>query len=357
MKRVRLESIVKDYFSFRRGRVKALKGIDIDIEPAEFFVLLGPSGCGKSTLLNIIAGIEKQTSGKILFDDKLVADPDTKTFLSPKERDIAMVFQSYALYPHMTVYENIAFPLKISKMDKAEINEKVNSAAGILEIKDMLDAKPSELSGGQRQRVALGRAIVRKPSVLLLDEPLSNLDALLRITMRNELKQIQRELKLTTIYVTHDQIEAMSLGDRIAVLNSGRIEQISVPMGIYDEPESLFVAKFIGSPPMNLIDDKNLLSKFEFGIDHKDYTVGIRPENIEITSPDKGKAKGKLTMVSALGSEYLAYINIEGVEIIARSFDKINIKEGENVGINFHEKHLYLFDNKSGARIKTPVDS
>ena len=236
MKNVSLRNITKKFFTVRRGTVEALKGINIEIEAGSFFVLLGPSGCGKSTLLNIIAGIERPSEGEIDFGNKTVVSVKQKIFLSPRERDVAMVFQSYALYPHLSVRENISFPLKIAKMNKIEIEKKVGKAADILEINEILEAKPGELSGGQRQRVALGRAIVREPNVLLLDEPLSNLDAMLRITMRSELKAIQRELNLTTIYVTHDQTEAMSLGDSIAVLKEGKVQQIGTPYEVYSKP-------------------------------------------------------------------------------------------------------------------------
>ncbi len=254
MKKVTVQNIKKDFFTLRRGKIHALKNINLEIEAGSFFVILGPSGCGKSTLMNIIAGIEKPTGGEITIGDKTVVSVEKKINLTPKQRDAAMVFQSYALYPHMTVFENISFPLKIAKLNKEEINKKVNEAAETLEITALLKAKPSELSGGQKQRVALGRAIVRQPNVLLLDEPLSNLDALLRTSMRAQLKMLQKKINVTTIYVTHDQIEAMTLGDKIAVLNKGEVMQTGTPEEIYNNPQNLFTAKFMGTPPMNIIE-------------------------------------------------------------------------------------------------------
>ncbi len=255
-----VKNLRKDFFTLRRGRIRALATLDLTVEPGAFFVLVGPSGCGKSTLLNIIAGIENPSAGDIWIGDRQVMSVAAKKFLPPRRRDVAMVFQSYALYPHMTVFANIAFPLKIAGVDRRDIDNRVRAAAATLEIENLLDARPAELSGGQRQRVALGRAIVRRPRVLLLDEPLSNLDALLRTSMRGELKQIQRRLAVTTIYVTHDQTEAMTLGDRIAVLKDGRLQQTGTPEEIYHRPANSFVAGFIGTLPMNLLDG-GLLAK------------------------------------------------------------------------------------------------
>lgn len=249
---VELTNITKRFISLRR-RVVALENVSLEINEGEFFVLLGPSGCGKSTLLNLIAGLGKPSSGQIRFDDRTVADMDNRIYLSPKERNVAFVFQSYALYPHLNVFENIAFPLKIGRQKTLEIKNAVEQTAATLEISDLLTAKPAELSGGQRQRVAIARAIVRKPNLFLLDEPLSNLDAQLRIAMRAEIKDLQNQLGITTIYVTHDQTEAMALGDRIAVLNQGKIEQVGTSKALYEDPASIFVAQFIGSPPMNLL--------------------------------------------------------------------------------------------------------
>ena len=357
MKSVSIENIRKKFFTVRRGTVEALKGINIEIEPGKFFVLLGPSGCGKSTLLNIIAGIERPSDGEILFGDKTVVSVNQKLFLSPRERDVAMVFQSYALYPHLSVRENISFPLKIAKLDKTEIKKKVEKAAGILEINEILEAKPGELSGGQRQRVALGRAIVREPNVLLLDEPLSNLDAMLRITMRSELKEIQRELNLTTIYVTHDQTEAMSLGDSIAVLKKGEVQQTGTPYEVYNEPENLFVAKFIGSPPMNIL-DMEMVSGIEEKINRlagkrdKELIAGLRPEDIKIVPENEGILKGKLRMIGPVGSDSLLYLTVGGKDLIAKVSERPAFKEGDRIGVDFDDSKLLFFDKEKEKRIE-----
>ncbi|HKB87440.1 MAG TPA: ABC transporter ATP-binding protein [Ignavibacteriaceae bacterium] len=357
MKSVSLKNIRKKFYTIRRGTVEALKGINLEIEAGEFFVLLGPSGCGKSTLLNIIAGIERPTEGEIHFEEQIVVSAERKVFLSPRERDVAMVFQSYALYPHMSVRENISFPLKIAKMDKAEISRKVEKAAGILEINEILEAKPGELSGGQRQRVALGRAIVREPNVLLLDEPLSNLDAMLRITMRSELKEIQRELNLTTIYVTHDQTEAMSLGDQIAVLREGEVQQTGTPYEIYNEPENLFVARFIGTPPMNIL-DMDTINKSRRKIErieknkNLNLIAGLRPEDVNVVPEDEGLLKGNLKMIGPIGSESLLYLSVNGKEIMAKIHERTSFNEGDSIGISFDENKLLLFDKEKEKRIE-----
>ena len=304
-------------------------------------------------MLNIIAGIEKPSSGTIVFGDQEVVSVENKKFLSPKERDVAMVFQSYALYPHLTVFENIAFPLKIAKENKKEIIEKVNNAAEILQIKTLLDAKPAELSGGQRQRVALGRAIVRNPNVLLLDEPLSNLDALLRISMRSELKQIQRRLKTTTIYVTHDQTEAMSLGDKIAVLNNGEVQQVGSPGEIYNDPKNIFVAKFLGSPPMNFLNGnilahlKNTLPCLK-NLSEENTIVGVRAEHLKISND--GTLKGKIKLIAQLGGESIIYVDVNGSELLIKSTADISIKENDEVNLQIEEKNIFLFDKESGDR-------
>ena len=348
---IKIKNVKKNFFTIKRGKVEALKEIDLEIPAGKFFVLLGPSGCGKSTLLNIAAGIEKPSDGEIYFGDKLVVSSNKKIFLSPKERDVAMVFQSYALYPHLTVYDNIAFPLKIAKLSKNKIDEKINWAADILEIKNILNAKPGELSGGQRQRVALGRAIVREPNLLLLDEPLSNLDALLRITMRSELKSIQRKLKLTTIYVTHDQTEAMSLGDKIAVLNEGVVQQIGTPNEIYNNPANLFVARFIGSPPMNILNEnlaKQINNSLNFLGDRKinDVVVGIRPEKIEIVEKDKGVINGTLKMTGPPGGDSLYYLEVQRQEILSKTSEMGNIIENDEVGIKLTKEDLFVFEKE-----------
>jgi multiple sugar transport system ATP-binding protein len=354
MKRISLRNLGKDYVSLRRGRIQAIKNITLDVEPGEFFVLLGPSGCGKSTLLNIIAGIETPSRGELLIGDHIVSSVSKGTHATPGERDVAMVFQSYALYPHMSVFDNIAFPLRIAKRDKIEIRERIEEVARILEITPLLEARPRELSGGQRQRVALGRAIVRKPNVLLLDEPLSNLDALLRISMRGELKQIQRQLRVTTVYVTHDQTEALTLGDRIAVLQEGEIQQVGSPDDIYGHPENLFVAKFVGSPPMNILSGERLAGSGKLRTlaekDARGILVGVRPEHVQITGPEEGVLRGTVNLIGALGSERIVYIRLNHDEILAKLLADVSLKEGETVGIDFDEKNLFVFD-KAGRKL------
>ena len=354
MNKIRINGLSKNFFTLRRGKVNAIKNINLEIEQGKLFVLLGPSGCGKSTLLNIIAGIEQQSAGEVYFNEKLITSSDKKVFLSPKERDVAMVFQSYALYPHMTVFENIAFPLRISKLNKEEIKRKVLEASEILELKDLLEAKPKELSGGQRQRVALGRAIVRNPSVLLLDEPLSNLDAMLRITMRKELKSLQRRLNITTIYVTHDQTEAMSLGDIVAIIKDGEIQQIGSPDDIYNNPQNLFVAKFLGSPPINLFEEKffvTVSTKTKLLDIPKNSIAGIRPEQIKITESDKSLFNANIKMMSSLGSEKIVYLSVKDKDFVAKISSDKPLHENEEVGIHFDNDKIFFFDLDTGKRI------
>jgi multiple sugar transport system ATP-binding protein len=354
MNKIRINGLSKNFFTLRRGKVNAIKNINLKIEQGKLFVLLGPSGCGKSTLLNIIAGIEQQSAGEVYFNEKLITSSDKKVFLSPKERDVAMVFQSYALYPHMTVFENIAFPLRISKLNKEEIKRKVLEASEILELKDLLEAKPKELSGGQRQRVALGRAIVRNPSVLLLDEPLSNLDAMLRITMRKELKSLQRRLNITTIYVTHDQTEAMSLGDIVAIIKDGEIQQIGSPDDIYNNPQNLFVAKFLGTPPINLFEEKffvTVSTKTKLLDIPKNSIAGIRPEQIKITESDKSLFNANIKMMSSLGSEKIVYLSVKDKDFVAKISSDKPLHENEEVGIHFDNDKIFFFDLDTGKRI------
>ena len=357
MNAIRLHQVKKDYVTLRRGKIEALKDICLEVDPGSFFVLLGPSGCGKSTLLNIIAGIENPTAGDVVIGDEVVASASQRKYLTPRRRDVAMVFQSYALYPHMTVYDNIAFPLKIAKTDRKEIDRRVRQVSEILEIADLLEAKPAELSGGQRQRVALGRAIVRKPRVLLLDEPLSNLDALLRISMRAELKKIQRRLELTTVYVTHDQLEAMSLGDQVAVLKDGLVQQVGTPHDIFSDPANLFVAQFIGTPPMNVLDGRMLEKvpkrlRVAAAHDPSRILLGIRPAHIRVSADGEGLFNGNISLVSSLGNEKLLYIDLMGQEILVTVTDTGRFKEGQTVRIDFDEMNLFLFRKKDGARIR-----
>jgi multiple sugar transport system ATP-binding protein len=357
MKSIRIQNLSKRFLSLR-GRIEALKEVTLKIEPGIFFVLLGPSGCGKSTLLNIIAGIERPTCGEIWMDDTLVASAEKRIYWTPRDRNVAMVFQSYALYPHMNVFENIAFPLKTSKVDRGEIESRVNKVARMLEISQLLKAKPSELSGGQRQRVAIGRAIVRRPNVLLLDEPLSNLDAQLRIHMRGELKQLQKQLGVTTIYVTHDQTEAMSLGDKLAAMKDGQIQQTGTPQQVYDDPENVFVARFIGTPPINLLDAEILNGarkqlKIERRLISKKIVAGLRPEHVRVTKETEGSIfQAKINLIASQGIQTLLYLKIGTFEILGIRFGDVRFTEGESVEVDFEERNLLFFDKETGKRIK-----
>jgi multiple sugar transport system ATP-binding protein len=328
--KLELAQLSKEFITLR-GRIAAVAAVDLTVGDGEFFVLLGPSGCGKSTLLNLIAGLEKPTAGEIRFEGEPVASDRHRIFLSPGERQVAMVFQSYALYPHLDVFGNIAFPLKIAGVGTEAINEAVRRAAEALEISELLRARPGELSGGQRQRVAIARAIVRRPRVLLLDEPLSNLDLQLRTTTRAELKRLQRELGVTTIYVTHDQTEAMTLGDRIAVMKEGRIEQVGTPEDLYHRPANPFVARFVGMPPMNLFQarmereeeslflvfaDRRLkLPESAVMLDREpgpgEVLAGLRPEHIRLVEREEGVFEGVVEAVEPLGREILLYVRID----------------------------------------------
>ena len=356
MKQVKIINVSKDFSTLRRGKVSALRDININIPAGNFFVLLGPSGCGKTTLLNLIAGLEGPTSGEIWIGDTLVASSEKRAFMTPRERDIAMVFQSYALYPHLTVSENIGFPLKMAKTGRGEIERLVHEAAETLELLPLLNSRPVELSGGQRQRVALGRAIVRNPSVLLLDEPLSNLDALLRISMRAELKEIQRRIAVTAIYVTHDQAEAMAMGDMISVLKEGQVQQVGSSAEIYDTPANLFVARFIGNPPANILTETHLQKiKAHFGdslkINTGNVVAALRPEHISIVSAEDGVLNGKIKLISALGMDTLIYIYMGDDQLIVRALEKPHWKEGEAVGLSFDIGNLLFFDKDDKTRV------
>ncbi len=340
------------------GAVEVLKGIDLSIADGEMMVVLGPSGCGKSTLLRLVAGLETVTSGEIRIGARRVNE------LEPKDRDIAMVFQNYALYPHMTVYDNMAYGLRNRRVPKPEIERRVREAARILGLGDLLRRRPRELSGGQRQRVAMGRAIVREPEVFLFDEPLSNLDAKLRVQMRHEIRQLQSRLGTTGIYVTHDQVEAMTLGDRLVVMNEGRVEQVGGPLEIYERPESLFVAGFIGSPPMNcvparlaedrasvLLDGLRLpLPRPLAAVGGTAVIAGVRPEHLE---PD---AEGPLALdvdwVEILGADTIAHGRIAGdARICVRLPGGTRVVAGDRLPLSVPPARLHLFDPGSGRRI------
>ncbi len=331
MSNVTLKNVTKIY-----DTKKVIDNVDLSIKDKEFVVLVGASGCGKSTLLRMIAGLEDITGGEIYIGDKKVND------VHPKDRDIAFVFQSYALYPHMTVRENIAFGLKMRKVDKETIAKKVQEAAEILDLGEYLDRKPKQLSGGQRQRVALGRAIVRNPKVFLMDEPLSNLDAKLRVQMRSEIKKLHEKLQTTFIYVTHDQTEALTMGDRVVVLDKGVIQQAASPEEIYNNPANTFVAGFVGSPQMNFIDCK------DFPFETKENViVGIRPEKMVCGGEIKFNVDIEITEL--LGSEKIAYFNIGGKKCSAKLPADYNIEKSLELSIN--PKDLYFFDAQTGKRI------
>lgn len=331
MSNVTLKNVTKIY-----DTKKVIDNVDLSIKDKEFVVLVGASGCGKSTLLRMIAGLEDITGGEIFIGDKKVND------VHPKDRDIAFVFQSYALYPHMTVRENIAFGLKMRKVDKETIAKKVQEAAEILDLGEYLDRKPKQLSGGQRQRVALGRAIVRNPKVFLMDEPLSNLDAKLRVQMRSEIKKLHEKLQTTFIYVTHDQTEALTMGDRVVVLDKGVIQQAASPEEIYNNPANTFVAGFVGSPQMNFIDCK------DFPFETKENViVGIRPEKMVCGGEIKFNVDIEITEL--LGSEKIAYFNIGGKKCSAKLPADYNIEKSLELSIN--PKDLYFFDAQTGKRL------
>ena len=319
------------------GDVKTIKGIDLAIERGQFTVFVGPSGCGKSTLLRLIAGLETLSAGSITLDGRDI------TRLPSAQRDLAMVFQSYALYPHMTVAENMSFSLRLAKADPAVIRKKVDRAAEILNLGPYLQRLPRELSGGQRQRVAIGRAIVREPKVFLFDEPLSNLDAALRGQTRVEIAKLHRELGATTIYVTHDQVEAMTLADQVVVLRDGAIEQVGSPLTLYDRPANRFVAQFIGTPQMNVV-DRAELPPASVPVAGAAY-VGIRPEDLRLAPAGQGQIAAQVELVEALGAETLVYLHTpRGAQIVLRQNSRTTLAAGDDVGVDVELGHLHWFD-------------
>jgi multiple sugar transport system ATP-binding protein len=323
------------------GENRAIKGIDLSIEKGEFIVFVGPSGCGKSTLLRLIAGLEGIDGGTLMLDDKNITD------LPSSKRDLAMVFQSYALYPHMSVYENMSFALKLAKAPELEIRQKVENAARILNLTQYLQRTPKELSGGQRQRVAIGRAIVRAPKVFLFDEPLSNLDAALRGQTRVEIAKLHRELGATTIYVTHDQVEAMTLADRVVVLRDGQIEQVGSPLELYDRPANQFVAQFIGTPQMNVTALDKLPSSVsdQAPAGAKGGSLGLRPESVSLSAQGAGMTDGEVDLVESLGAETLIYVTIPtGAQLVTRQQARTDLKPGQGVGVRIDLTQAHWFD-------------
>ena len=363
MAQVNLRQLVKNY-----DDTPAVRGIDLDIPDKEFVVLVGPSGCGKTTTLRMIAGLEDITSGDVVIGDTVVND------VPPKDRDIAMVFQNYALYPHMTVHENMSFGLRLKKVPKAEISRRVSNVAGILGIGELLDRKPKQLSGGQRQRVAMGRAIVRNPKVFLFDEPLSNLDAKLRVHMRTEIKKVHQKVRTTTVYVTHDQVEAMTLADRVVVMNAGKIEQVGAPNDLYHSPATLFVAAFIGSPAMNIVrcgleesagglrlrvnDALAFPVPAERTARYRPYAgrpnllFGLRPEHITdvrgTLAPGQSAFEVAIDVIEPMGMETLVFFTLNGAEICARTNPLANIQAGKRTELLADLRYMHLIDQESG---------
>ncbi|MFD1356368.1 ABC transporter ATP-binding protein [Fictibacillus halophilus] len=362
---IKLNNIVKRY----DNKVTAVHDFNLDISDKEFIVFVGPSGCGKSTTLRMIAGLEEISEGELVIDERVVND------VAPKDRDIAMVFQNYALYPHMNVYDNMAFGLKLRKFSKDEIDKRVKEAARILGLEQYLDRKPKALSGGQRQRVALGRAIVRDAKVFLMDEPLSNLDAKLRVQMRAEITKLHQRLQTTTIYVTHDQTEAMTMATRIVVMKDGRIQQVGSPKEVYDTPENIFVGGFIGSPAMNFLNGTLEDGFFKIGdmkiavpggkmkiLQDKGYTgkeivLGIRPEDIHdepvfLESSSNTKIDAKIDVAELMGAETFLYSTVSGQDFIARVDSRTDIRNGQSISLAFDMNKAHFFDKETELRIR-----
>jgi len=353
MSTVQIRDVRKSY-----GASPVIHGVDIDIADGEFVILVGPSGCGKSTLLRMIAGLETITGGSIAIDGRVVNN------LEPKDRDIAMVFQNYALYPQMTVAQNMGFALELAGISKIEIKRKVDEAAAILGLGPLLNRKPAQLSGGQRQRVAMGRAIVRNPKVFLFDEPLSNLDAKLRVQMRGEIKGLHQRLATTIVYVTHDQIEAMTMADKIVVMNAGKVEQIGAPLDLYDRPDNMFVAGFLGSPAMNFLtgtagaDGQSLLladgstivtRAFPGSLAGRKLVFGIRPEHIEVA--DTHGTDAEVVILEPTGSETHMSVKLGGEEVVCVMKDRVDSQPGETIKLSLATRRAHFFDPDSGLRL------
>ncbi len=366
-----MATVTFDHVTKKYGEVVAVDDFNLEIQDGEFMVFVGPSGCGKTTSLRMIAGLEDITAGSLAIGEKIVND------IPPKDRDIAMVFQSYALYPHMTVRDNLAFGLKLRKVDKKEIEKRVQDAAGILDLGKYLDRKPKELSGGQRQRVALGRAIVREPAVFLMDEPLSNLDAKLRVQTRAEIARLHQRLKTTIVYVTHDQVEAMTMGQRIAVMSQAKLQQVGAPQDLYDRPNNKFVAGFIGSPSMNFIpmtlegsgDSATLKSEgveipvaaaFREGIgavSGRNFIVGVRPEHWDVvpTGTDVATVQAKADVVEYLGNEELLHIQVAGQDLVAVVSSERRVRPGDIVTLHIPLEKMHLFDAETELSVRRTV--
>jgi len=361
MARVAIRELIKRY-----GDVVAIDRLNLEVKDREFVVLLGPSGCGKTTTLRCVAGLEDVTEGEIYIGDRLV------NRLDPKERNVAMVFQSYALYPHMTVFKNMAFPLENARLPRQEIAKRVVRTSKLLQIEPLMDRKPSQLSGGQRQRVALGRALVREPQVFLMDEPLSNLDAKLRVHMRAELKKLQKDIGVTTIYVTHDQVEAMTMADRVAIMNKGVLQQVGTPAGIYSQPTNTFVAGFIGNPPTNFFDlvfvEDRCLENADFryplsepliararGCSSTEVVLGVRPQDVLVSigpsAPDAG-IEAEVFTVEPLGDSTILDLKIGETRMKAVTSPDFRAEMGDRVWTRFRAERLYIFDKKTGSAVQ-----
>jgi ABC-type sugar transport system ATPase subunit len=336
------------------GSVEVLHGLDVEVADGEFVAVLGESGCGKSTFLRIVAGLEDASAGHIEIDGREVTD------LTPKERDIAMVFQTYALYPHMSVRENIEFPLEVLNLPKEERSRRSDEAAAMLNLTPYLDRKPRDLSGGQRQRVAMARAIVREPKVFLFDEPLSNLDAKLRVQMRGEIRRLQQRLGVTAIYVTHDQVEALTMADRVMLLNGGRIEQFAPPLELYDRPASTFAAAFIGSPPMNLVPGRRDGDGSVLALDARfpgppggagPVTLGFRPEHVEIAADGQGQIAGEVLGAENTGDRVILAVQAGDAALNVARPERLKLRPGQRISLSIPPEHLHLFDGKTGRRL------